>query len=77
MTDHLHALPAGHRLNEYRIEDVIGSGGFGITYKALDTRLDRAVAIKECFPNDCVVRTDVAIVQPKSTDLYVFAWIKD
>ncbi len=67
MTDHLHALPAGHQLNEYRIEDVIGSGGFGITYKALDTQLDKVVAIKEYLPSDFAVRTDATTVRPKST----------
>ena len=67
MTDHLQALPAGYRLNEYRIEGVIGSGGFGITYKALDTQLDKTVAIKEYLPNEFAVRTDATTVQPKST----------
>ena len=32
--DHAYALPAGYRLEEYRIEGVLGSGGFGITYSA-------------------------------------------
>ena len=67
MHDHLHALPVGHQLNEYRIEGVIGSGGFGITYKALDTQLDKVVAIKEYLPSDFAVRTDATTVQPKST----------
>ena len=67
MTDHLHALPAGHRLNEYRIEGVIGSGGFGITYLARDIQLDKTVAIKEYLPSDFAVRTDTTTVQPKST----------
>ena len=67
MTDHLQALPAGHRLNEYRIEGVIGSGGFGITYRAWDIQLDKAVAIKEYLPSDFAVRTDATTVRPKST----------
>src|SRR6185436_10567215 len=30
------ALPAGYALQEYRIEKVLGVGGFGLTYLALD-----------------------------------------
>ena len=67
MPDHLHALPVGHQLNEYRIERVIGSGGFGITYRARDTQLDKVVAIKEYLPNEFAVRTDATTVRPKST----------
>lgn len=33
-------------LNKYRIEDVIGKGGFGAVYKATDLKLRRSVAIK-------------------------------
>ncbi|MCB1768755.1 MAG: hypothetical protein KDJ31_03480, partial [Candidatus Competibacteraceae bacterium] len=44
------ALPAGCMLDEYRIESTLGAGGFGVTYKALDTHLDAWVAIKEYFP---------------------------
>ena len=66
MNDHLHALPAGHRLGEYRIEYVLGSGGFGITYYAWDTNLDKPVAVKEYLPNEFALRTDATTVRPKS-----------
>lgn len=40
------------RHNTYRIERILGQGGFGITYLATDLALERYVAIKEFFPKD-------------------------
>ena len=37
---------------KYRIERVLGQGGFGITYLAIQTSLQRKVAIKEFFMKD-------------------------
>lgn len=44
------------RHNTYRIERMLGQGGFGITYLAYDLNLDRKVAIKEFFPKDFCAR---------------------
>ena len=37
----------------YTLQNPIGRGGFGRTYRALDERTGRVVAIKECFPAGC------------------------
>jgi hypothetical protein len=41
------ALPMGTPLGEFELLEVIGEGGFGIVYLALDHSLQRHVAIKE------------------------------
>ncbi len=63
---HHFALPAGTRLMEFRIETVLGHGGFGITYRAMDTLLREAVAIKEYFPNELAGRVSTTTVRAKS-----------
>ena len=42
---------------KYRIERVLGQGGFGITYLATQTMLGCKVAIKEFFFSDCCERS--------------------
>jgi eukaryotic-like serine/threonine-protein kinase len=39
-------LTVGASLGPYKIESSIGAGGMGQVYKARDTRLGRAVAVK-------------------------------
>lgn len=43
----------------YRIEEVLGQGGFGVTYLATDINLQRKVAIKEFFPKDYCDRNEI------------------
>jgi serine/threonine protein kinase len=49
-------LARGDRVAWYRIERLLGSGGFGLTYLATDTNLDRPVAVKEFFPPGLATR---------------------
>jgi serine/threonine protein kinase/Tfp pilus assembly protein PilF len=43
-------LKPGESIDEYRILEVIGSGGFSVVYRAEDTNLMRPVAIKQLSP---------------------------
>jgi peptide/nickel transport system substrate-binding protein len=49
------ALSTGSSLQsgKYTIQETLGAGGFGITYRATDELLGRAVAIKELYPQGC------------------------
>src|SRR6266478_9019827 len=40
------SLSPGTKLGPYEIQSPLGAGGMGEVYRALDTRLDRAIAIK-------------------------------
>ncbi len=51
------ALPVESVLmGRYSVGEVLGKGGFGVTYKAYDIRNDRIVAVKEYYPNGLVHR---------------------
>lgn len=58
-------LPAGTMLlGRYRIGALLGRGGFGLTYRARDTRLGRDVAVKELFPPGALRRGTQVTVTP-------------
>jgi WD40 repeat protein/serine/threonine protein kinase len=66
---HLLALPAGTELvGEYRIDRVLGAGGFGITYLAEELALGREVTIKEYFPGDFAARNGSNEAVPRSRE---------
>jgi len=60
------SLDVGYLLHWYEIKKVIGRGGFGITYLAHDTNLDRDVAIKEFMPEEFASRESDSTVHPKT-----------
>ncbi len=46
----------GSQINQYKIQEKIGSGGQGTVYKALDTKLNRTVVIK-ILPPELTIKT--------------------
>jgi serine/threonine protein kinase/cellobiose-specific phosphotransferase system component IIA len=63
---HRNSLQPGHKLHWYEIKEILGQGGFGITYLAHDTNLDEDVAIKEFLPIELALREGDFSVHPLS-----------
>lgn len=59
-------LQPGQTIGRYRVVAVLGQGGFGITYRAVDAELGREVAVKEYLPTALAVRKDGVTVVPRS-----------
>jgi serine/threonine protein kinase len=72
---HGNALSKGYQILWYRIVGVLGHGGFGITYEAMDTNLEKTVAIKEYLPVEYAVREENTTVRPFTEDRKeMFEW---
>ena len=63
------ALPAGTIIREWRLEDVLGVGGFGIVYKGRGIYFGELVAIKEYFPSSISERDGEDTVVPIGSDV--------
>ena len=62
------ALPPGTVLREWRLEEVLGVGGFGIVYKGRGIYFGELVAIKEYFPSSISERNEDDTVVPVDSD---------
>src|SRR3954469_15026743 len=71
------SLPNGYGLQEDRIERLLGVGGFGLTYLALDQNLNLKVALKEYMPGELALRAADQSIAPSSGDAAEsFGWGK-
>lgn len=80
MTDEIHhqLKPFTILQGKYLVGDMLGEGGFGITYIGMEINLEIKVAIKEFYPNgyctrEAAVTNDVTIYQGQSMEA-VLKW---
>lgn len=67
------------RNNRYIIQEKVGQGGFGITYKAFDVNLERLVAVKEFFSPNLMHREasgNEVTVYPSARESYELQLLK-
>src|SRR5262245_50088504 len=62
------ALPEGTRLQNYRVERLLASGGFSYVYLAQDEARKQPVAIKEYLPSTLALRVNGAAAPRASED---------
>lgn len=76
MESFLKSLPDNFELHEFKLEKVLGQGGFGITYLALDMNLMQHVAIKEYYPREFANRDSTYTIHAvgNTEDKDTFAW---
>lgn len=73
-----YALPVGTMVQEYRIINILGSGGFGIVYKAENKYFSEIVALKEFLPVNLAYRdTENSKIFPLSPETEkAFQWTR-
>ena len=74
----LFSLPKGTKLNNgrYSIGEVLGQGGFGITYRAFDLIQKKKVVVKEMFISGSV-RNSNTVLQPHNYSVQEYSHFKD
>ncbi len=71
----IHLAPGTVLAGRYIIGAFVGAGGFGIVYKAWDTKLEIVVAVKEFFTSQIMTRAEgvqSVIINKKKQDEYMF-----
>ena len=73
--EYIDSLPKGTKISHYEILEVLGEGGFGIVYKALNLKIDKIVAIKEFMPKDITSRSyNNATISCNTDNKELFEW---
>lgn len=62
-----HLTPGTILMGKYLVGNVLGQGGFGITYAGMDTTLNMRIAIKEYYPQghasrDCLTTNEITLL---------------
>lgn len=66
-------LPVDTWIGHFEIKEILGQGGFGISYKAYDSQLDRFVVLKEHYPPSICKRkgkAQIVPLNPECAELY-------
>ena len=72
--EHKQALNVGYELKGYRVVDVLGVGGFGVTYLAVHQTLGDKIALKEYLPAEFAVREGTTVYPKSEADRDDFDW---
>ena len=69
-------LQPGTKLRQYKVQKVLGAGGFGVTYLVKDENLDKLFAVKEYYPEAFSHRAGQTI-KANAANVDDFVWGKE